>query len=213
MKKLFLSIIFILASLSSNAFAHSGGTDQYGCHAGSQPRHCHNGGTSNTREVNSKSVPWTVAEKFIFVSVLDILLAGTPAVYMAYSIDSPENSWVWASVISSTALLSQAIFYIMTQNDSKEKNCYINVLWASNGIIIGVVWSKLLINYLVSNGSEIASAGLELTDGGWRIGIPTINVIDDKIVVPDVLNGLSTARFKLDIGYKTTGYMSFLAEH
>ena len=27
------------------------------------------------------------------------------------------------------------------------------------------------------------------------------------------LYGLSTARFKLDIGYKTTGYMSFLAEH
>lgn len=28
--------------------AHSGGTDQYGCHAGSRPYHCHNGGYSSS---------------------------------------------------------------------------------------------------------------------------------------------------------------------
>ena len=39
---------FILFSFINNVFAHSGGTDQYGCHAGSQPYHCHNGGSSGS---------------------------------------------------------------------------------------------------------------------------------------------------------------------
>ena len=36
-------IIFLLSLilLASQAFAHSGGTDRYGCHAGSRPYHCH----------------------------------------------------------------------------------------------------------------------------------------------------------------------------
>ena len=33
----------------TNADAHSGGTDAYGCHAGSRPYHCHGGGSSRSR--------------------------------------------------------------------------------------------------------------------------------------------------------------------
>lgn len=33
--------IFSLAAAVNVASAHSGGTDRYGCHAGSQPYHCH----------------------------------------------------------------------------------------------------------------------------------------------------------------------------
>ena len=35
---LWLSLILLFAD---QAFAHSGGTNKYGCHAGSQPCHCH----------------------------------------------------------------------------------------------------------------------------------------------------------------------------
>ena len=35
------------------AFAHSGGTDANGCHAGSQPYHCHNGSGSSSGSVDS----------------------------------------------------------------------------------------------------------------------------------------------------------------
>ena len=33
-------LLFSLVSVES-AFSHSGGTDDFGCHAGSQPYHCH----------------------------------------------------------------------------------------------------------------------------------------------------------------------------
>lgn len=38
-----LMIVITLFTIISNsvAFAHSGGTDANGCHAGSQPYHCH----------------------------------------------------------------------------------------------------------------------------------------------------------------------------
>jgi len=39
MKILIATIITVLAT--STAFAHSGGTDAKGCHAGSKPYHCH----------------------------------------------------------------------------------------------------------------------------------------------------------------------------
>jgi len=53
MKILFLAVLLIL--LSSHLFAHSGGTDQNGCHAGSQPRHCHGGSTSTPSTFSSDS--------------------------------------------------------------------------------------------------------------------------------------------------------------
>ena len=42
MKILIASVMFLLLLVSVEpAFSHSGGTDSSGCHAGSQPYHCH----------------------------------------------------------------------------------------------------------------------------------------------------------------------------
>ena len=42
MKILIASIMFLFLLVSVEpAFSHSGGTDSSGCHAGSQPYHCH----------------------------------------------------------------------------------------------------------------------------------------------------------------------------
>ena len=43
-----LSSLLILLVSWSSLFAHSGGTDRYGCHAGSEPYHCHNSGRSRS---------------------------------------------------------------------------------------------------------------------------------------------------------------------
>ena len=37
----------LLCTVPMTAFAHSGGTDSNGCHAGSEPYHCHNGEKSS----------------------------------------------------------------------------------------------------------------------------------------------------------------------
>lgn len=37
----YLFITIVLSIFTSNAFAHSGGTDDRGCHAGTKPYHCH----------------------------------------------------------------------------------------------------------------------------------------------------------------------------
>ena len=43
MKILIASVMFLFLLVSVEpAFSHSGGTDSSGCHAGSQPYHCHN---------------------------------------------------------------------------------------------------------------------------------------------------------------------------
>lgn len=41
--RILVASIMLLVSLISlePAFSHSGGTDDFGCHAGSQPYHCH----------------------------------------------------------------------------------------------------------------------------------------------------------------------------
>lgn len=41
MKKILTLTVLAFLSISSAAIAHSGGTDAYGCHAGTQPYHCH----------------------------------------------------------------------------------------------------------------------------------------------------------------------------
>lgn len=41
MTKALLAILLLLPLVASNAVAHSGGLDSNGCHAGSQPYHCH----------------------------------------------------------------------------------------------------------------------------------------------------------------------------
>lgn len=38
----FVIALMIFGLATNPAFAHSGGTDAHGCHAGSQPYHCHN---------------------------------------------------------------------------------------------------------------------------------------------------------------------------
>lgn len=37
----FLALVAATFLCTSPVFAHSGGTDSNGCHAGKQPRHCH----------------------------------------------------------------------------------------------------------------------------------------------------------------------------
>ena len=43
MKAMLFALTFMIASLTAThqANAHSGGTNSAGCHAGSQPYHCH----------------------------------------------------------------------------------------------------------------------------------------------------------------------------
>lgn len=43
-----LATLGILGVTQAVATAHSGGTDKYGCHAGSQPYHCHGGGSGGS---------------------------------------------------------------------------------------------------------------------------------------------------------------------
>lgn len=45
-------VFFMLLIPSPYAFSHSGGTDENGCHSGSQPYHCHNGGSGSTAETS-----------------------------------------------------------------------------------------------------------------------------------------------------------------
>ena len=48
MKILIASIMFLFLLVSVEpAFSHSGGTDSSGCHAGSQPYHCHDDDDDN----------------------------------------------------------------------------------------------------------------------------------------------------------------------
>lgn len=54
--KQFILFAYLLA-LSSAAFSHSGGLNKQGCHAGSQPYHCHgkqNSATSNVPKAGTK---------------------------------------------------------------------------------------------------------------------------------------------------------------
>lgn len=50
--KLYLTSFLLAVLTPINALAHSGGTDSNGCHAGSQPYHCHNS-NSNSNSNNS----------------------------------------------------------------------------------------------------------------------------------------------------------------
>lgn len=47
MKKLIIAFL-MMAFLPTTLFAHSGGTDGNGCHAGTQQYHCHNDGDGNS---------------------------------------------------------------------------------------------------------------------------------------------------------------------
>ena len=48
MKILIASVMFLFLLVSVEpAFSHSGGTDDFGCHSGSQPYHCHDDDDDN----------------------------------------------------------------------------------------------------------------------------------------------------------------------
>ena len=66
---------FMLISSISSVFAHSGGTDKYGCHAGSQPYHCHSGKSSGSSDDDSgfsiNHVAHIMTGGLILISALD----------------------------------------------------------------------------------------------------------------------------------------------
>jgi hypothetical protein len=55
---LFSITVFVTLAFPTVVQGHSGGTDQYGCHAGSQPYHCHNGGTGSGLPDCNSDMPW-----------------------------------------------------------------------------------------------------------------------------------------------------------
>ena len=69
----YLLAIALSICISFQTLAHSGGTDKYGCHAGSQPYHCHNSksNTSNSTDSNSSTKIETV--RIIVISGIAII--------------------------------------------------------------------------------------------------------------------------------------------
>lgn len=64
-----LSTAFGWASFSgSHALAHSGGLDRYGCHAGSQPYHCHRGAFANDVDCSDFRT-WQEAQAFYIANL------------------------------------------------------------------------------------------------------------------------------------------------
>ncbi len=64
MKKVIISALITLFMCSTNAMAHSGGTNSSGCHSGSKPYHCHNKKTQkNTHSYNDYSGAWKRTKK------------------------------------------------------------------------------------------------------------------------------------------------------
>lgn len=52
-----VSFFCLMVIVTSEATAHSGGTDAYGCHAGSQPYHCHTPKTPSYDDYSKPSSP------------------------------------------------------------------------------------------------------------------------------------------------------------
>jgi len=50
--KFFLITFLLVTFISTKAYSHSGGTNSDGCHAGSKPYHCHNGGSSGNESLD-----------------------------------------------------------------------------------------------------------------------------------------------------------------
>jgi len=56
--KLFFLIVIAASFFPINVVAHSGGTDSKGCHAGSQPYHCHNSKNGSSEALSISVVAW-----------------------------------------------------------------------------------------------------------------------------------------------------------
>lgn len=81
-----LQILF-LASLASQAVAHSGGLNGDGCHAGSQPYHCH---TSQQAAPNASSNTRVLIGPVTHVRDGDTIEVNGVAIRLA-ALDCPEN--------------------------------------------------------------------------------------------------------------------------
>lgn len=94
----YLSLVFFVAAWSGDAFAHSGGLDEYGCHRNSSTGvyHCHD--SSNDTENGGGSSGLTEDEKIVLVALLGACaVAGVVALlYVAFD-DSPSTGRARAS--------------------------------------------------------------------------------------------------------------------
>lgn len=59
-----LAIPLAVLCTMSTALAHSGGTDANGCHAGTQPYHCHGGSSSGSGSTDKSGISFNEAAKF-----------------------------------------------------------------------------------------------------------------------------------------------------
>ena len=83
------SIIAILITLSTQAFAHSGGSNKQGCHAGSKPYHCHRGPKAALQAPSSS--PSILSGTVTHVRDGDTIEVNGIAVRLS-ALDCPENS-------------------------------------------------------------------------------------------------------------------------
>ena len=80
-------IATILATLATQAVAHSGGLNKQGCHAGSQPYHCHTGPSAAPK---ASSFPSVLDGKVTHVRDGDTIEVNGIAVRLS-ALDCPEN--------------------------------------------------------------------------------------------------------------------------
>ncbi len=114
--KIFTATILILSITAANiGLAHSGGTDKYGCHAGSQPYHCHGGstggGSGSTGGGSSGGDAADAEAAYIFGGVLLVGLLVTITVIVIQAQYSPQFSENtekgWAGLPAVDALVSE----------------------------------------------------------------------------------------------------------
>ena len=102
--KLLTNVVFSLSlifALAEQATAHSGGTDRYGCHAGSRPYHCHSGGASRSSNGGQRNRGDDV---FIAIVVLGGIAVTLWGIYVIASLNN--NSMATLDKINNNTYLS-----------------------------------------------------------------------------------------------------------
>jgi endonuclease YncB( thermonuclease family) len=92
-------IAVILATLSTQVAAHSGGLNKRGCHAGSEPYHCHR---SPSAAPEASSDPTILRGKLTHVRDGDTIEVNGIAVRLS-ALDCPENDTVQGQIVSKLA--------------------------------------------------------------------------------------------------------------
>jgi hypothetical protein len=92
-------IAAILATLSTQVAAHSGGLNKQGCHAGSQPYHCHRGPSAAT---TASSGPTVLSGRITHVRDGDTIEVKGIAVRLS-ALDCPENDTKQGQIASKVA--------------------------------------------------------------------------------------------------------------